>query len=506
MTEPPQNRRIVRLLDSTALMRVAQMAEADRLAIAAGTPGAVLMQNAGEAVAEEIMRRWSPCRVCVLCGPGNNGGDGFVVARLLAAADWPVRVALLGPLERLAGDAQIHAARWTGPIEFLAPAAIADAELVVDAVFGSGLNRALPENVALTLAAVGRRGVPLIAVDVPSGVMGDSGESCGAVAAQCTVTFARKKPCHVLLPGRDLAGDVVVADIGTPPSVLEGIAIDTWENDPALWRRELPRPASGANKYSRGHALLVGGYPMTGAARMAARAAARTGAGLTTIAVPDIALPIYAGALLSIMVQPLSRPEDLTRLLCDSRYTALLIGPGAGVNEVTRARAHALLQTHRAVLLDADAISVFANRVGELAGAIHGPCILTPHEGEFARIFARGAERGGGGDKLSRARAAARSSGAIIVLKGSDTVIAAPDGRAIVNSNAPANLATAGSGDVLGGVILGLLAQGMDGFLAAAAGVWLHAAAAADFGPGLLAEDLPDLLPGVLRRLDAKMA
>jgi hydroxyethylthiazole kinase-like uncharacterized protein yjeF len=502
MTEPTRNRGSA--LGPTALMRVAQMAEADRLTIAAGTAGVVLMQNAGEAVAEEIMQRWSPCRVCVLCGPGNNGGDGFVVARVLAAADWPVRIALLGSIDRLAGDAKSHAARWAGPIEVLGPAAIADAELVVDAVFGSGLSRPLSENVALTLAAVGRRGLPLIAVDVPSGVMGDTGASCGAVAAQCTVTFARKKPCHVLLPGRDLAGDVVVADIGTPSSVLEGIAVDTWENDPALWRRELPRPASGGNKYSRGHALLVGGYPMTGAARMAARGAARAGAGLTSIAVPDIALPIYAAALTSIMVHPLSRPEDFTQLLGDSRYSALLIGPGAGVNEATRARALAMLQTRRAVLLDADAISVFADRVGELAGAIHGPCILTPHEGEFARLF--GAAGHTAGDKLSRARNAARASGAIIVLKGSDTVIAAPDGRAIVNGNAPANLATAGSGDVLSGVILGLLAQGMDGFVAAAAGVWLHGAAAADFGPGLLAEDLPDLLPRVLRRLDAKMA
>jgi ADP-dependent NAD(P)H-hydrate dehydratase / NAD(P)H-hydrate epimerase len=502
-------------LGSTALMRVAQMTEADRLTIAAGTPGVALMQNAGEAVAEEIMQRWSPCRVCVLCGPGNNGGDGFVVARVLAAADWTVRIALLGLSDRLTGDAKIHAARWTGPIEVLAPAAIADAELVVDALFGSGLSRPLSENVALTLAAVGRRGVPLIAVDVPSGVMGDTGESCGAVAAQCTVTFTRKKPCHVLLPGRELAGDVVVADIGTPSSVLDGIAVDTWENDPALWQRELPRPGAGGNKYSRGHALLVGGYPMTGAARMAARGAARAGAGLTSIAVPDIALPIYAAALTSIMVHPLSRPEDFTQLLGDSRYSALLIGPGAGVNEATRGRALEMLRTHRAVLLDADAISVFADRVGELAGAIQGPCILTPHEGEFARLFGaagRGAVGrgpagvGAAGDKLSRARAAARASGAIIVLKGADTVIAAPDGRAIVNSNAPANLATAGSGDVLSGVILGLLAQGMDGFLAAAAGVWLHGAAAADFGPGLLAEDLPDLLPGVLRRLDTKMA
>jgi NAD(P)H-hydrate epimerase len=230
---------------------------------------------------------------------------------------------------------------------------------------------------------------------------------------------------------------------------------------------------------------------------MAARAAARAGAGLTSIAVPEVALPIYAGALTSIMVHPLARPEDFMRLLADTRYTALLIGPGAGVDETTRARALAMLGTGRAVLLDADAITAFADRRAELSAAIQGPCVLTPHEGEFARLFDVA------GDKLSRARKAARSCGAILVLKGSDTVVAAPDGRAIVNTNAPANLATAGSGDVLGGLILGLLAQGMDPFLAAAAGVWLHGEAAAAFGPGLLAEDLTEELPGVLRRLGA---
>jgi ADP-dependent NAD(P)H-hydrate dehydratase / NAD(P)H-hydrate epimerase len=471
------------------------MIEADRLTVASGIPGTELMRSAGAAVAREIVRRWPACRVSILCGPGNNGGDGFVVANELAGAGWPVRLALLGPRDRLKGDAQYHSARWNGPVEALTPKSVDGAELVVDALFGSGLSRALDQDVAHTLATVAARHVPLIAVDVPSGVMGDTGASLGAVAARCTVTFARKKPGHVLLPGRDLCGDIVVADIGTPSAVLDAIAVDTWENDPELWLQLLPRLQAAGNKYSRGHALLCGGYPMTGAARMAARAAARAGAGLTSIAVPEVALPIYAAALTSIMVQPLSRPQDFTRLLSDTRYTALLIGPGAGVNETTRERALAMLGTRRAVVLDADAISVFADRPSALREAIKGPCILTPHEGEFARLFDTA------GDKLTRARAAAHTSGAILVLKGADTVIAAPDGRAIVNTNAPASLATAGSGDVLGGMILGLLAQGMDAFLAAAAGVWLHGASAADFGPGLLAEDLPDLLPGVLRRL-----
>jgi hydroxyethylthiazole kinase-like uncharacterized protein yjeF len=477
------------------LLSVAQMNEADRLTTAAGTPGSLLMQKAGEAVAREITRRWTPRPVTVLCGPGNNGGDGFVVATALAQSGWPVRVALLGPRQALRGDARQHAQRWTGAVEPLSPHAIDGAELLVDALFGSGLSRPLDPQVLSLLALATQRSVPLVAVDVPSGVMGDSGESHGAAASSCTVTFARKKPGHLLLPGRELCGDLVVADIGIPPTVLESLSINTWENDPALWLERLPRPQASVNKYTRGHALLYGGYPLTGAARMAARAAARSGAGLTTIAVPEVAFAIYAAALTSIMVQPLAQADDLTRLLSDRRYTAFSIGPGAGVNATTRAGTLAMLGTGSPVVLDADAISAFAPGADALFQAIRGACVMTPHDGEFLRIF------DAAGDKLTRTRRAARRSGAVIVLKGADTVIAAPDGRAIINANAPPTLATAGSGDVLGGIILGLLAQGMDAFAAAAAGVWMHGAAAAGFGPGLLAEDLPDLLPAVLRRL-----
>jgi ADP-dependent NAD(P)H-hydrate dehydratase / NAD(P)H-hydrate epimerase len=477
------------------LLSVAQMNEADRLTTAAGTPGSLLMQKAGEAVAREITRRWTPRPVTVLCGPGNNGGDGFVVATALAQSGWPVRVALLGPKQALRGDARQHAQRWSGAVEPLSPHAIDGAELLVDALFGSGLSRPLDPQVLSLLALATQRNVPLVAVDVPSGVMGDSGESHGAAASSCTVTFARKKPGHLLLPGRELCGDLVVADIGIPPAVLESLSINTWENDPALWLEKLPRPQASVNKYTRGHALLYGGYPLTGAARMAARAAARSGAGLTTIAVPEVAFAIYAAALTSIMVQPLAQAGDLTRLLSDRRYTAFSIGPGAGVNATTRAGTLAMLGTGSPVVLDADAISAFAPGADALFQAIRGACVMTPHAGEFLRIF------DAVGDKLTRTRRAARRSGAVIVLKGADTVIAAPDGRAIINANAPPTLATAGSGDVLGGIILGLLAQGMDAFAAAAAGVWMHGAAAAGFGPGLLAEDLPDLLPAVLRRL-----
>jgi len=348
-----------------------------------------------------------------------------------------------------------------------------------------------------TLAAAAARNTPIVSIDVPSGLMGDTGASLGALKAVLTVTFLRKKPGHLLMPGRELCGELVVADIGTPPSVLERIAPNCFENDPRLWLDDLPRPRYDGNKYSRGHALVLGGYPMTGAARLAARAAARAGSGLTTIAVPQIALPIYASASTSIMIVALAAAADFETLIADQRITAFLIGPGAGIGEQTRSRTLAMLATNRATVIDADAITSFKGDALALAGAIGGPCVLTPHDGEFGRLF------DAGGDKLTRTRAAASRSGAVVVLKGADTVIAAPDGRAIINSNAPPSLATAGSGDVLGGIVLGLLAQGMEPFVAAAAAVWMHGAAAALFGPGLLAEDLPDLLPRVIRGLNA---
>jgi len=481
--------------DTSALLSALEMAEADRLTVAAGTPTSRLMENAGRGVAQAIMQRWSARRIAVLCGPGNNGGDGFAAASLLAEAGWSVTLALLGTLEGLTGAAREHAERWRRPIKSLNPAAIDGAELLVDALFGAGLDRPLSGAAQETLAAAAALQIPIIAVDIPSGVIGDTGENVGAVQSVLTVTCFRKKPGHLLLPGRALCGELLVTDIGTLQNVLDRIHPKTFENDPRLWLARLPSPSSSGNKYTRGHALISGGYPLTGAARLASRAAARIGSGLTTIAVPENALQIYATSLTSIMVRPLSLPADLDALLADPRVTACLIGPGAGVTEATRARTLAILATRRATVLDADALTAFEHDPQALFTAIHGPCVMTPHEGEFRRIF------DATGDKLTRARRAAVTGNTIIVLKGSDTVIAAPDGRAIIDANAPPTLATGGSGDVLSGMVLGLLAQGMDPFLAAAAAVWLHGAAAAEFGPGLIADDLPDLLPVVLRRL-----
>lgn len=480
-----------------ALLTVKEMAQADRLTIASGISGSALMESAGRAVAQAIVQRWTPRPVLVLCGPGNNGGDGFVAARCLAEAAWPVRVAAWVPRDQLQGDAAHHAALWRGPVEALAPSALDGAQLVVDAIFGAGLSRPLEGLAVQTLAAAAARKMTIVAVDVPSGLMGDTGANVGAVHCVLTVTCFRKKPGHLLQPGRSLCGELVVADIGTPPSVFKELRPDTFENDPLLWAAALPALQPDGNKYTRGHALVWGGWPTTGAARMAARAAARVGAGLTTVAVPEAALQVYATALTSVMVSPVSHPEDLQHLLADSRYTGLLIGPGAGPD--TRARVLTMLKTGKATVLDADALSAFRDDPQSLFEAIQSTCVLTPHQGEFSRLF-EGVVNARA-DKLTRARAAARASGALVVLKGSDTVIATPDGRTIINSNAPPTLATAGAGDVLAGMVLGLLSQGMEPFLAAAAAVWLHGAAAQRFGLGLMAEDLPDLLPAVFRDL-----
>jgi ADP-dependent NAD(P)H-hydrate dehydratase / NAD(P)H-hydrate epimerase len=451
----------------------------------------VLMENAGRAVADALRRRWARARpVAVLCGPGNNGGDGFVAARQLAASGWPVRLGLLGERDKLKGAAAHHAGLWQGKTEPASPALLDGAELIVDALFGAGLTRAIAGDVKKLIAAMNESGVPIVAVDVPSGVDGATGAVLGvAPRSDLTITFFRKKPGHLLMPGRALCGEIVCADIGMPSGVLARPR--TFENGPALWLDAYPWPTLEGHKYSRGHVLIAGGAVMTGATRLGARAAARIGAGLVTLAAPKAAWLIYATSLTGTIVLP----DEFTKLLKDERRNAMLIGPGAGVNDATRRHVRAALATGRAVVLDADALTVFAAKPKTLFDAIDGPTVLTPHEGEFARLFKAK------GDKLARARAAAKQSGATVLLKGPDTVVASPDGRAAINANAPPDLATAGSGDVLSGIIVGLLAQGLDPFRAANAGAWLHGEAAREFGSGLVAEDIVETLPTILLRL-----
>ena len=476
------------------VLNVAEMYRADSLAMAGGVAGENLMEAAGWAVAHALRRRFPPCRVAVLCGPGNNGGDGFVVARLLRGQGYAVRLALLGEVGNLKGDAALMAGRWPGPIGPLEPAALDGADLVVDALFGAGLARPLDGAAAAVVGELCRRRLPAIAVDVPSGVDGDTGAVLGrAAGAVATVTFFRKKPGHLLLPGRALCGEVVVADIGIPAGVLADVAPNCWENVPGLWATGFPWPDQDSHKYRRGHLTLLGGAAMTGATRLAARAARRVGAGLVTIAAPDAALAIYRqGDPGNIVLSD----ADLPELAADARRNAWVMGPGAGQGEGRRSQLRAVLEMGRKCVLDADSFVWLGGARDPLRRLLSPSVVLTPHEGEFARLFGDWP-----GSRLERARRAAERSGAVVLLKGADTVIAHPDGRAVLNANAPPWLATAGSGDCLAGMIGGLMAAGLDGFAAAAAGCWLHGAAATAFGPGLIAEDLADALPGVLAAL-----
>jgi hydroxyethylthiazole kinase-like uncharacterized protein yjeF len=490
-----------------ALLSPAEMAEADRLTIAGGTPGMALMEKAGRAVADAVAARHPPgTAVVVVAGPGNNGGDGFVAARLLAARGDRVRVLLIGDRARLRGDAAAAAERWSGPTVPAAPGALAGAQAVIDAVFGAGLDRPVEGLPRAMIEAMNAGGAPVVAVDLPSGVNGANGAvMAAAVTAADTVTFFRRKPGHLLLPGRLHCGRIRVADIGIAADVLGRVRPKTFANAPDLWATSFPIPRLDGHKYARGHAVVVsGGLSYTGAARLAARGALRAGAGLVTIASPRAALAAHAGANLAVMVRPVDGPAELATFLGDRRLNAAVLGPGGGVGEGMRSLVHAALAGERAVVLDADALTSFADDPAALVRAIAGrqlPTVLTPHDGEFGRLFNIIDQITAVEGKLSRARAAAQYTGAVVLLKGADTVVAAPDGRAAVAENAPPWLATAGSGDVLAGFVAGLLAQGMASFEAACAAVWLHGAAASEAGPGLIAEDLPDALPLVYARL-----
>ena len=483
------------------LLTVSEMYQADSGAIAAGVSGLQLMEAAGTAVADEIRLRWTPRPTVVLCGPGNNGGDGFVVARLLQTSGWPVTVALLSDRKTLKGDAAAMAGRWDGPTVALAPDVLPGAGLIVDALFGAGLARDLDGAARKTLQAADAMEVPIVAVDLPSGVSGDTGAVLGfAPRATLSITFVQKKPGHLLMPGRQLCGETVAVRIGMPQPVLNTIPAQLWENTPALWLADLPWPGHDAHKFHRGYVTVVsGGEDATGAARLAARGALRIGAGLVAVACPPDAFPIIAAALEAVMVKRIASPLDLSTFVGDRRRNTVLLGPGNELGQGTIDNVLAVLAHGKRCVIDASGLSAFEGKAEALFKAIQSPCVLTPHEGEFARLFGK-ADPGEG--KLARVRRAAARSGAVVVLKGPDTVIAAPDGRAAINANAPPTLATAGSGDVLAGFVAGLLAQELDPFLAASAAVWIHGAAANTFGPGLIAEDLPGLVPGVLGMLE----
>lgn len=496
------------------LLTAEEMGEADRLTAERGVAGYDLMQNAGDAVADEVSSRYPQAEsVSILCGPGNNGGDGFVAALALQQRGYRVRIGLLGSLEKLPGDAAAHAKRMDGEVEALSPDLLDDADVVIDAIFGAGLARPIEGEIANLIETLNESGVPVIAVDVPSGIDGTTGAVRGvAVEAEATVTFFRLKLGHLLLPGRLYCGEITLADIGILESVLDDIAPKAFANEPGLWLGEFPWPEAGGHKYSRGHAVVVSGpADATGAARLAARGALRVGAGLVTVASPEEALAINAAQLTAIMVRPVDGAKDLSELLSDTRKNSVVLGPGLGVGKSACKMVQAALASPAAVVIDADGLTSFADAPEKLFDAVkarQSPTVFTPHMGEFARLFPDLAPKEGHepASKLESARAAAEASGAIIALKGFDTVVATPDGRASINANSSPWLATAGTGDVLAGMIGGLLAQemldeAMPPFEAVSAAVWLHGEAARAFGPGLISEDVPEMLPDVFREL-----
>jgi len=489
------------------VLTAAEMDRADQLTIAAGTPGFALMLSAGQAVAEAAMDLVEEGPVVVVAGRGNNGGDGFVAAAELAARGREVSVILLCERDSLQGDAASAARGWKYPVLPFNPQAIGKPALIIDALFGAGLNRPVKGEPHDMIEAINANGAPVLSVDLPSGINGDGGAIMGiAVRATETVTFFRRKPGHLLLPGRIFCGRVRLADIGIDPHVLGEIRPRTFENIPQFWRNSFPMPRIDGHKYARGHAVVVSGdLAATGAARMAARGALRAGAGLVTVASPRDALAANATALTAVMVRPIDTAIEFAELWTDKRLSTCVIGPGAGVGDRTRDFVLTALSAKRNLVLDADALTSFADAPDHLFEAIktsHDPqVVLTPHEGEFPRLFSDISNKHPGRSKLERVRAAAERSGAVVLLKGPDTVVASPDGRATIAANAPPWLATAGAGDLLAGMIAGMLAQGVAAFEAASIAVWMHGEAAREAGPGLIAEDLPEVLPAVFRHL-----
>ncbi|MCW1932679.1 NAD(P)H-hydrate dehydratase [Pararhodobacter zhoushanensis] len=501
------------------LVTSAQMRAIETAAIESGAVrGLDLMERAAEGVVAALVTRWPGAeRACVLCGPGNNGGDGFAVARLLAARGWTVRVLAAAGADRMPPDAVSNARAWTGPVAPLTAEALAEgpqADVYVDAVFGTGLSRPVTGELARVVAALARVSARVVAVDAPSGLCLDSGRSLipGGIPARAalTVTFGWRKPGHVLAQGPELCGEMVTVDIGVAAwREAAGVTASlVTPDDPAFAQLD---KTTAAHKFTHGHALiLTGGMGRTGAARLSARAALRIGAGLVTLGAPGSAMMEVAAQITALMLRRIDSPEALAEALADTRITALCLGPGLGIE-----RAAALLGAlreggvkPRPTVVDADALTA----LGPVSGALPEDWVLTPHGGEFARLFPDLAARlsaepanGPAFSRLDAGRQAAARAGCVVVLKGPDTVIAAPDGRSSVHAASGAQaapwLATAGSGDVLAGIITGLLARGVGSYAAACTGTWLHAAAARHVGPGLIAEDLPEALPAVLRRV-----
>lgn len=491
------------------LLTADEMLRAEQITIDGGTPSLTLMENAGRAVAEEVVRRFPRgSKVSICCGRGNNGGDAFVCARILRERGFQIRLGLLGKPEELKAEPKEMARRWDETIEPLTVSMLEGTEVVVDGIMGSGLKGPVNGEIADIIQSVNDKKIPVVAIDMPTGIEMTHGSVQGiAFESVSTVTFFRKKTGQVQFPGKKYCGDVRVSDIGISNKVLADIAPQTFVNEPDFWLRYYPRLNKEGHKYDRGHAVVVSG-PMesTGASRLSAAAALRIGVGLVSLATSKAAFYVNAAQLTSIMLSVYDGSAGLGELLTnDPRQNAVLIGPGAGLSQETCENVAAVLSSEATVIIDAEGLTAFEQNPQDLFGLIQGrsaPTIITPHKGEFDRIFP---ELGNAESKLVQAKRAAEISGSVVIFKGPITIISAPDGLSAVMGDAPPWLATAGTGDILAGMITGLCAQGMSPFDAAAAAVWMHAELARTFGPGMISEDMPDLLPPLLQRLNKIM-
>ncbi|KQO80802.1 bifunctional ADP-dependent NAD(P)H-hydrate dehydratase/NAD(P)H-hydrate epimerase [Rhizobium sp. Leaf262] len=477
---------------SHALIDPAAMARIDASAERSGISVSALMERAGQAVAACALKYYPQAlRYVVLCGIGNNGGDGFVAARALRESGAEVAVFVFGDVSRLKGAAKQAFDGMALPFEPLDDYQPRSGDVVIDAIFGAGLSRDVPAEVATLIDAVETAAIPVIAIDLPSGLCGRRGVPLGrAFQAERTVTFMARKPGHVLMPGRSLCGELEVFDIGIPHRILREHSGLICENHSSLWMSAFPKADEDTHKFKRGHLTVFSGPShATGAARMTAMAGFRAGAGIVTVAAPHEALGVISATLTAVMVSGIESDEELEAWAGDKRHATYVLGPGFG--NLEKARRFVSLLKDKALVLDADGITAFKHEPQRLFDlfAADAPRILTPHEGEFGRLFPDIAADDNL-SKIEKAQAAAALSNAVVVYKGADTVIAAPDGRALVNTNAPPYLATAGSGDVLAGIAGGFLAQQVPAFEAAAAAVWLHGETAQRLGPGLTAEDL----------------
>ncbi len=470
----------------------------DNKSIELGLSSLELMENAGTAVSDFIRVNYKPSYVLVICGSGNNGGDGLVVARKLRASKWKVKVLMINDTN-LSKDNMFMLDQWRGDnISKESISEIYNAEIIVDAIFGAGLNRNLdPFNCEL-FSAVNQSKAKIISIDLPSGVNGETGKIMNSVIkADTTLSFLRKKIGHLLLPGKEYCGEVYIKDIGTPKSIMENFKFNFWENEPNLWIQEIKPPNFYSHKYSRGYSVINSGcFGSTNAAKLAAESSLRIGSGVVAVCCDRECINSFSTSKSSLIIKETNNIDQFIETISDNRCTAVLVGPGNGINNHTYSCVIEARKLLKSCVIDADAISVFQNDPSSLFDITDYNCVITPHEGEFEKIFPSLK-----GNKVDRVKEAAKSSGAVIVLKGSDTLICSPDGRVVFNSCAPSTLATAGSGDVLAGIILGLLSQGVDPFFGSCAAVWIHSKAAKLFGYGLIADDLIDLIPRTLNNL-----